>query len=448
MDNSPGLINPLTSPALLVMTTSSDGPRGGGTQQPPHYTVPMSMDKPPQISYLSPGYPILYPPQERLNPNCPPQLLSLPPQYGHPRLERGGVGVLGYGALHPFSAFQGVERFQPGFLNPNKRLKVEPDPPQIRYLHLEAGLEAPRGQAGAGIHPTSHRSPPKTRAISSKRDKKSVVSLSLLCPLCHKYLQREELSKHLRQEMDLLTHLSESESDATLEPSIPQSPVEGAESRSESPVVTSEDGQKLDRQQIFLQVKWNREERLGARVGRCKRVRGNMGEIVGPQSLRSTPLDAEVSQEGRWGEEEAPSPAKPLSEPKPLSLPLLTDLRLSPGSSSHSHSEESDSDEGPAVIAPKCLSPGSSIADPAVPAVSVPQRNLETLRGKIQQLTERLRHTHTCHICLDSYSVPVTSIQCWHIHCEGCWLRALGTKKLCPQCNTITSPCDLRRVYL
>ncbi|XP_068197405.1 E3 ubiquitin-protein ligase RNF220a isoform X2 [Antennarius striatus] len=48
----------------------------------------------------------------------------------------------------------------------------------------------------------------------------------------------------------------------------------------------------------------------------------------------------------------------------------------------------------------------------------------------------------------DSYSMPLTSIQCWHVHCEECWLRTLGNKKLCPQCNTITSPGDLRRVYL
>ncbi|KAM7328508.1 hypothetical protein ACRRTK_012600 [Alexandromys fortis] len=41
-----------------------------------------------------------------------------------------------------------------------------------------------------------------------------------------------------------------------------------------------------------------------------------------------------------------------------------------------------------------------------------------------------------------------TSIQCWHVHCEECWLWTLGAKKLCPQCNTITVPGDLRRIYL
>ncbi|KAF3858533.1 hypothetical protein F7725_011734 [Dissostichus mawsoni] len=52
---------------------------------------------------------------------------------------------------------------------------------------------------------------------------------------------------------------------------------------------------------------------------------------------------------------------------------------------------------------------------------------------------------YKCLICMDSYTMPLTSIQCWHVHCEECWLRTLGNKKLCPQCNTITSPGDLRR---
>ncbi|KAM4677590.1 E3 ubiquitin-protein ligase Rnf220-like isoform 2-T2 [Discoglossus pictus] len=419
MDNSSGLINTLTSPALLVMATSSDGPLGL-TQQPPLYTMSLSMEKPPQISYLSQAYPLLYSSQDHLNPTCPPQLLSLAPQYGHHRLDRGGVGVLGYGALHHFSAFhlsEGVERLQAGYPNP-KRLKGESEPPQIRYLPLETGLDASHMPGGAGIPPCSHRSSPKPRAVHHKRDKKTPVSLSLLCPLCHKHLQREELSQHLQQEMEFLTHLSDSECAATPETSrnIPQSP--GVESSCESPLMTSEDGQKLDRQQIFQQVKSNREDRMGARAGKCKRPRVHMGETHVSQSMRSAELDVE----GHWEEEETQSPGKPSRE---------IDSIASPGSSCPSHSEESDSEDGPVVSTSRSSEPG-----------------VESLREKIQELTEKLRNTHTCHICLDSYSIPVTSIQCWHTHCEGCWLRALGAKKLCPQCNTITSPSDLRRVYL
>uniref|UniRef100_A0A672L5T5 E3 ubiquitin-protein ligase RNF220 n=1 Tax=Sinocyclocheilus grahami TaxID=75366 RepID=A0A672L5T5_SINGR len=75
---------------------------------------------------------------------------------------------------------------------------------------------------------------------------------------------------------------------------------------------------------------------------------------------------------------------------------------------------------------------------------------LEALKTRIRDLEKQLTRGNRfkCLICMDSYTVPLTSIQCWHVHCEECWLRTLGAKKLCPQCNTITSPGDLRRVYL
>ncbi|XP_067270136.1 E3 ubiquitin-protein ligase RNF220 isoform X3 [Pseudorasbora parva] len=75
---------------------------------------------------------------------------------------------------------------------------------------------------------------------------------------------------------------------------------------------------------------------------------------------------------------------------------------------------------------------------------------LEALKTRIRDLEKQFTRgdRFKCLICMDSYTVPLTSIQCWHVHCEECWLRTLGAKKLCPQCNTITSPGDLRRVYL
>ncbi|XP_072129754.1 E3 ubiquitin-protein ligase RNF220a isoform X4 [Mobula birostris] len=75
---------------------------------------------------------------------------------------------------------------------------------------------------------------------------------------------------------------------------------------------------------------------------------------------------------------------------------------------------------------------------------------IEALKARIRELERQLSRgdRYKCLICMDSYSMPLTSIQCWHVHCEECWLRTLGAKKLCPQCNTITSPGDLRRVYL
>lgn len=73
---------------------------------------------------------------------------------------------------------------------------------------------------------------------------------------------------------------------------------------------------------------------------------------------------------------------------------------------------------------------------------------IEALKSKIREFETALRNKSKCLICMDEFQVPVVSICCWHVHCEECWLRTLGARKLCPQCNMITSPTDLRRIYM
>ncbi|KAF9528008.1 hypothetical protein CPB83DRAFT_855178 [Crepidotus variabilis] len=53
-----------------------------------------------------------------------------------------------------------------------------------------------------------------------------------------------------------------------------------------------------------------------------------------------------------------------------------------------------------------------------------------------------------CRICLDPYDDPTVSTGCWHTCCKECWLRCLGSTKLCPICKRITCATDLRRIYL
>jgi hypothetical protein len=56
--------------------------------------------------------------------------------------------------------------------------------------------------------------------------------------------------------------------------------------------------------------------------------------------------------------------------------------------------------------------------------------------------------TLLCRICLEQYTEPTVSTGCWHTCCRECWLRCLGSTKLCPICKRITGATDLRRVYL
>lgn len=75
---------------------------------------------------------------------------------------------------------------------------------------------------------------------------------------------------------------------------------------------------------------------------------------------------------------------------------------------------------------------------------------LESLKARLKEYEQQssTRDKTKCQICMDEYKSPCVSICCWHVHCEECWLRSLGSRKLCPKCNMITSATDLRRIYL
>ncbi|KAF9913517.1 hypothetical protein BX616_009939 [Lobosporangium transversale] len=51
---------------------------------------------------------------------------------------------------------------------------------------------------------------------------------------------------------------------------------------------------------------------------------------------------------------------------------------------------------------------------------------IEALRSKIKHLESASKNVPSCLICLEPYTAPLTSIVCWHVHCEGCWMKTLG----------------------
>ncbi|XP_055911701.1 E3 ubiquitin-protein ligase Rnf220 [Eupeodes corollae] len=73
---------------------------------------------------------------------------------------------------------------------------------------------------------------------------------------------------------------------------------------------------------------------------------------------------------------------------------------------------------------------------------------IDSLKDKLRKYENHTQNKFKCLICLEDYHNPAISVSCWHVHCEQCWLRSLGARKLCPQCNLITSPSDLRRIYM
>jgi len=76
------------------------------------------------------------------------------------------------------------------------------------------------------------------------------------------------------------------------------------------------------------------------------------------------------------------------------------------------------------------------------------QQIIESLKARLRLYEKQAQSKLKCLICIDDYKNPAISVSCWHVHCEQCWLQTLGARKLCPQCNSITTPKDLRRIYL
>ena len=73
---------------------------------------------------------------------------------------------------------------------------------------------------------------------------------------------------------------------------------------------------------------------------------------------------------------------------------------------------------------------------------------IKLLRNFHQESTPMALAPLLCRICIDPYTEPTVSTGCWHTCCKECWLRCLGSTKLCPICKRITGARDLRRVYL
>ncbi|KAJ2829526.1 hypothetical protein IWW50_000795, partial [Coemansia erecta] len=73
---------------------------------------------------------------------------------------------------------------------------------------------------------------------------------------------------------------------------------------------------------------------------------------------------------------------------------------------------------------------------------------IDALKARIREQDRELQRVPKCSVCQSGFEQPCASINCWHVFCEQCWMQSLGLKKLCPQCQQITQPYDLRRIYM
>ncbi|KAG9270118.1 E3 ubiquitin-protein ligase RNF220 [Astyanax mexicanus] len=324
-----------------------------------------------------------------------------------------------------------------------------------------------------------------------------------VCPICQAVLRPGELQEHMEAEMERLTQLqlcpSPSQKEC-LSTGFPK-PLFSAHIKREggSSPRPADEAVHSDRYQTFLRVRTNRQTRLSARIGKLKRrkaeeeqrdgvcavengsvvtggdeyewteqrrmhmvsilrgFRGLVCSTVKENQDSDADLDVDGDDSLNYGKAQysetdvIPSSRDAEESETGLNADAASRLQspehakwLTAETPSTSNEEHSKADGSASTSPPTCRSCELQLMS------SDSLNTLEALKMRIRDLEKQLTRGDRikCLICMDSYTIPLTSIQCWHVHCEECWLRTLGAKKLCPQCNTITSPGDLRRVYL
>ncbi|KAK1801422.1 hypothetical protein P4O66_022688, partial [Electrophorus voltai] len=276
-----------------------------------------------------------------------------------------------------------------------------------------------------------------------------------VCPVCQDLLRPSELQEHMEHEMERLTqlHLSQSPSQTQCAPAgLPKSVFSlhikregGSCGSSPRP---AEEAVHSDRYQMFLRVRANRQTRLGGmelnvptsfifkwntyatdtptRIGKMKRRKTEEEQRDSVCAVENGSLGAGADEYG-WSEHRR--------------MHMVSILRGFRGTHAQAHpqsthslvsstsKEPHDSDVDLDVDGDDTLSYGKA----QYPSHCVPQmcddslNTLEALKTRIRDLEKQLTRGDRikCLICMDSYAVPLTSIQCWHVHCEECWLRTL-----------------------
>ncbi|KAI8124681.1 Protein winged eye [Lucilia cuprina] len=192
----------------------------------------------------------------------------------------------------------------------------------------------------------------------------------------------------------------------------------------------------------------------GSSVSSGQRLNGYQDEDEDDEDLNVDEDDTQIYGPAQYGESDV-IPSHIINEDESDVTSYMRRL-ITNGSSSHTqlvtnlentqHHSHNDN-----LSSPQHVLGGSEMTTTTTSAVtsaaSVVETNTETAvqpstpahyQQIIDSLKAKLRHyeqqhvpgKYKCLICLDDYRNPAISVACWHVHCEQCWLRSLGARKL------------------
>ena len=239
----------------------------------------------------------------------------------------------------------------------------------------------------------------------------------IICPICSIAVRREDLKEHFETEVKCLDNIR------SLSP-ISQRPISPRSSRSYS---TS----PMNKSSSSISPVSPNHPRYENRWERFERIRNKRRERVGVRNeRRSTGTDASNN-----------NPAAGREDKKAEDEDIDIGDSLSDCGSHHSETESSVTGHGGAygplqyteADVLRCLS-GEHENDAA---------EADSSAGRSVTDESLMK----CGSCRAGMKVPVLNVSCWHLKCEQCWLKSVGTSKSCSICSRPASVKDLRRVY-
>ncbi|KAM7161881.1 E3 ubiquitin-protein ligase RNF220 isoform 4-T6 [Macrochelys suwanniensis] len=190
------------------------------------------------------------------------------------------------------------------------------------------------------------------------------------------------------------------------------------------------------REETFLRVRANRQTRLNARIGKMKRRKQDEGQVC---PLCSRPLSGSEEEMSRHVEQcLAKREGSCMTEDDSVDIEnengnrfeeyewcgqkrIRATTLLEGGFREMPSTSNGESSKQEALQKTCKNSDIEKITEDS--AVTT----FEALKARVRELERQLSRgdRYKCLICMDSYTMPLTSIQCWHVHCEECWLRTL-----------------------
>jgi len=247
----------------------------------------------------------------------------------------------------------------------------------------------------------SPRRPDEAEDLSSKRPR---LSSEAICPICNISMRWEDLQEHYKTELQCLDNIR------TLSPITRPTSSTSSRPMSTSPLKSSS-------------ISPTSPFRIESRWQKFERIRNKRRERIGAKLQRRAAIDnRQLPEEPRVGEDQ--------------------EQELDIGDSLSDCGSGSDGEVsqtfGPLQFTEadvlRCISEGNKDNNDSID--SLEKADIKREGGM------------SCPSCHGEMSRPVLNVSCWHLKCETCWLKAVGTSKACGICSGNASVKELRRVHV